>query len=179
MNPAFVADDGGGSHDHPPGHRGRFDESRWRVSHEELAVARMLVAEGHDVRSKPQRPAVGRTGDFEVCGRETEVKTLGPNATARSLANALIRAEGQGVDVIVDASKTRLHRLAADRGVAEFTQRRSPEIEGRRHRAAAAQIERIRVIGRGFDRSYRLGEGRQLVTSLAPETTLGLGVEFA
>ena len=178
MSPGYVPDDGQVGHQHPSGHRGRLDESRWRLSHEELAVARLLVSEGHDVRSRPQRSRLGRTGDFDVCGRETEVKTLGPNATGKSVTNALMRAQGQGVDVIVDASTTRLHRLGVDRGVAEFARRQDTGIDAR---PSAREIERIRVIGRGFDRSYRLGETLEVGQRAAHRSPqgVGLGLGFA
>jgi hypothetical protein len=127
---------------HAPGHRGLLDESARRLSHEELAVAHLLVAQGHYVRSLA--PSDGPTGDFKVCGRETEVKSLRPGATSRTVTNALRRAQEQGVDVIVDARQSGLLQLAAERGVAEFAAR--PD---------RGRVEGVRVLGSGFDHSYQ------------------------
>jgi hypothetical protein len=127
---------------HPPGRRGLLDESARRLSHEELAVAQLLVAEGHHVRSLATSDSP--TGDFDVCGRETEVKTLNPGATSRTVTNALRRAQEQGVDVIIDARQSGLLRLAAERGVADFAARR---YQGR--------VEGVRLLGSGFDHSYQ------------------------
>ena len=134
----------GHSRDHkdPEGRSGRFDESARRLSHEELAVARLLVAAGHDVRSVAM--AHHPTPDLEVCGRQTEVKTLRRGASPATLANALRRAREQGTDVIVDARVSGLLPLAAAQGVANFA------LKGQRGR-----IERVRVLGAGFDRTYR------------------------
>jgi hypothetical protein len=128
-------------HRHALGPAGQLDESARRLSHEELAVARLLVGEGHHVRS--QATADRPTADLSVCGRETEIKTLNPGATSRTVANALRRAAGQGRDVIVDARQSGLLRLAADHGVAAFAAR-----------SDRSGIERVRVLGNGFDRSY-------------------------
>jgi hypothetical protein len=129
-------------HRHPPGHQGQLDETARRLSHEELAVAELLVSEGHSVRSlaTSDRP----TGDLSVCRRETEIKSLRPGATSRTVTNALKRAQEQGVDVLIDARKSGLLRLAAERGVSDFAA--GP------HRG---RVERVRVIGSGFDRSYQ------------------------
>jgi hypothetical protein len=126
---------------HPPGHRGLLDETARRLSHEELAVAQLLVAEGHQVRSlaASDRP----TGDLRVCGRETEIKSLRPGANSRTVTNALRRAQDQGVDVIIDARQSGLLRLAAERGVADFASR-----------TQRGRVERIRVLGGDFDRTY-------------------------
>jgi hypothetical protein len=132
----------GFDHPHPPGRIGVFDESARRLSHEELAVAKLLVAEGHDVRAVAI--SYRATPDLEVCGRPTEVKTLGRGATGATVTNALRRARHQGADVIVDARGSGLQRLAAEQGVAAFATRRDRGL-----------IERIRVLGAGFDRRYR------------------------
>jgi hypothetical protein len=183
MSQEYLRDEERSSHRHAPGARGQLDESARRLTHEELAVARVLAAEGHDVQSQSDRPGMGRTGDFVVCGRETEVKTLGPKATPKSLANALIRAQGQGVDVVVDATKTRMHRLAVDRGLAEFGRRRVAYVDARRleGRDPGPQIERIRVMGRGFERSYRLAEARhaERPAERKPQRSFGIGLEPA
>jgi hypothetical protein len=143
----------GPDHRHAPGHRGRLDESARRLSHEELAVARLLVREGHDVRSV----ATGAepSADLTVCRRETEIKTPRWGATSATVNNGLRRARDQGTDVIIDARQSGLGRLAAQKGVADFA--------GRPDRG---RVECVRVLGAGFDLSYRpqdldrLGRGR-------------------
>jgi hypothetical protein len=129
-------------HRHPVGRPGRFDESARRLSHEELAVATLLVAEGHDVRSVATgdcpRP------DLDVCRRETEVKTLRRGASPATLCNALTRARDQGTDIIVDARESGLLPLAALQGVADFAVK-----------ANRGRIEQVRVLGAGYDRLYR------------------------
>jgi hypothetical protein len=142
MGPAPSPDGRGPHHRHPPGHRGRLDESARRLSHEELAVARLLVKEGHDVRSVAT--AEQPTPDLTVCGRMTEIKTPRLGATGATVNNELRRARRQGADVIVDARQSGLHRLAAQKGVADFA--------GRTDRG---RIETVRVLGAGFDLSYR------------------------
>jgi hypothetical protein len=132
----------GAEHRHQPGRVGRFDESSRRLSHEELSVARLLVAEGHDVRTVPV--ASHPTPDLLVCGRGTEIKTLSPGATSDTVRNALCHARRQGTDAIVDARASGLGPVTAELGVAKF--------------AAGADrglVERVRVLGTGYDRSYR------------------------
>lgn len=105
-------------------------------------MARLLVNEGHNVRSlaTSERP----TGDLMVCRDETEVKSLKPGATSRTVTNALKRAKDQGVEVIVDARQSGLQRLAAERGVAGFATKQD-----------RGRVERVRVVGSDFDRTYR------------------------
>jgi hypothetical protein len=131
------------AHGHPDGRPGTLDESARRVSWAELTVARVLVGEGHKVRSLPERRGDGPTADFDVCGVTTEVKTLDPGATARTLVNALRRAREQGRAVIVDATGSGLSRPLAERGVRQF--------------AAGGELGRIgqvRVLGTGFTLSF-------------------------
>jgi hypothetical protein len=104
---------------------GSFDERARRLSHGELSVARLLVAEGHDVRSRPEGRALGRTADLDVCGVPTEIKSLQPGATSWTVENQLARAIGQGLVVIVDARGSQLKRRWAERGVERFAARRS------------------------------------------------------
>jgi hypothetical protein len=128
-------------HRHPPDRRGALDESRRRLSHEELAAADVLVAEGHDVRSLAA--GAGPTADLSVCQRETEIKSLRPGATAATVTNALRRARRQGTDVLIDARSSGLSVVAAQRGVDSFAARFD-----------RGRVERIRVVGDTFDRSY-------------------------
>jgi hypothetical protein len=148
-----------GDHRHPPDSKGALDESRRRLSHEELAAARVLVAEGHDVRSLAA--GVGPTADLAVCQRETEIKSLRPGATAATVTNALRRARRQGTDVLIDARSSGLSVLAAQRGVDTFAARFD-----------RGRVERIRVVGDTFDRSY--GQ-RHLDRPAGPRLDRGMG----
>jgi len=148
---------------HAPTRPGRFDESARRVSWEELTVAQVLVCEGHLVRALSERPRRGPIADFEVCGVPTEVKTLDPGASARTLANALLRGRDQGDVVIVDASRSGLPRWSAGRGVALFAARQP-----------LGRVEAVRVLGAGFDLRYDRGQLARLATARSPE--LGVGI---
>lgn len=129
---------------HPAGVPGSFDERARRLSHAEFAVARVLIGEGHDVRSLPQGRSLGRTADLEVCGVETEVKSLQAGATSWTMENQLTRAIGQGQAVIVDARASGLKRRWAERGVERFSARRS----------WLGLVTSVRVIGDGYQLSY-------------------------
>jgi hypothetical protein len=146
-------------HRHPAQQAGSLDESARRLSNEELAVAQVLVAEGHQVRSLA--PGAGPTADLSVCSRETEIKSLRPGATSSTLDNALRRARRQGTDVIVDARSSGLSVGATQRGVAIFAAR-----------VDRGRVERIRVVGDGFDRSYG---SQSLDRSRRPGLGRGLG----
>lgn len=148
-----------GGHRHPSDRRGSLDESRRRLSHEELAAAQVLVAEGHDVRSLAV--GAGPTADLSVCQRETEIKSLRPGATAATVTNALRKARRQGTDVLIDARSSGLSVLAAQRGVDTFAARFD-----------RGRVERIRVVGDTFDRSY--GE-RHLDRPARPRLGHGIG----
>jgi hypothetical protein len=129
---------------HPLGAPGSFDERPRRLSHDEFAVARLLVAEGHRVRSLPEGRVLGRTADLEVCGVTTEIKTLKPGATSWSVENQLTRAIGQGDQVIVDARGSGLKRRWAERGVTRFAARRP----------WPGAISSVRVVGEDYHLSY-------------------------
>jgi hypothetical protein len=131
-------------HRHPPGAAGRLDESARRLSHDELAVAELLLAEGHEVRSLPEGRHLGRTADLEVCGVATEVKTVQLGATSWTLENQLHRAVGQGEHVIVDARGSGLRRRWAERGVERFAGRGDWR----------GSLTAVRVLGAGYDLTY-------------------------
>jgi lambda repressor-like predicted transcriptional regulator len=133
-------------HDGDPGH---LDESARRLSHEELAVAQLLVAEGHRVTAL--RVGGGRTADLDVCGVPTEVKSLQPGATSRTLSNALRRAAGQGEQVIVDARSSGLDHRWAKRGIEQFAACLRPGPPARR---SADQVSAVPVIGDGYELFY-------------------------
>ena len=83
---------------------------------DELVVARILVKEGHHVRSLHERNGEGPRPDFEVCGVTTEVKTLDPGASVQTVKNALTRGRNQGEVLIVNAIDSGLSRRQADMG---------------------------------------------------------------
>jgi hypothetical protein len=143
-------------HRHLPGQHGTFDETGRRVPWEELAVAAILVAEGHHVRAWPERGGRGRRPDFEVCGIKTELKTLDHGATAQTVANAMRRGQAQGEVVIVNAAGSGLSRRQAEAGVHRFAG------SGR-----LGRVSEVRVLGAGFSLSYprvaldRMVDGRR------------------
>jgi hypothetical protein len=161
---------------HPKG-AGVLDESARRLSHEEVAVARQLVAEGHEVRSVGERPGEARTPDLEVCGGGVEVKTwyrIGAGRdrppTARSIVNKLLQAEGQAPTVVLYGRGTGLTARTAVAGMAEYACRSVAAGAGIRAGAGvvagalagsgggirhAGRIGAIRVLGDGFDLGWR------------------------
>jgi hypothetical protein len=151
------------SHRHLPGQEGTFDESERRVPWEELSVARILVKEGHDVRSLPERNGAGPCPDFEVCGVETEVKTLDPGASFQTLANSLRRGRIQGEVLIVNATRSGLSRRQADLGIRRFAEKRE-----------LGRIGEARVIGAGFNLCYGRSDLQRLATRRPPERGAGL-----
>ena len=124
-----------------------LDETARRLSHSELAVAALLVSEGHLVRSVAERPGRGRSADLEVCGQSVEVKTWLPPAerggrapTARSVRNKLVDARGQGATAVLWARGSGLSAVDAERGVEEFLASGDP-----------GGIVAVRIVGDGFD----------------------------
>jgi len=143
-------------------HGGWLDESARRLSHEELEVARQLAAEGHRVRACPERRGGGKTPDMEACGSPVEVKSFlrlpereGRSPTSRSVFNKLVQAEQQGHTVVILARQRGLSAVSAQEGVAAYEER-----TGNR------RMQAIRVIGDGFDLSWR--RQLELVRRAAP-----------
>jgi hypothetical protein len=129
---------------------GSVDERARRLSHDELAVARQLAAEGHRVRSLPERGATGPTADLEACGVPVEVKSLLPAAkrergmpTHRSVYNRLAAAKEQAPVTVVYGRGSGLRADVARRGVERFARRGN---HGR--------IKSVRVLGDGFDLAW-------------------------
>lgn len=164
---------------------GSLDESARRLSHQELAVAQVLVAEGHAVRSLPEWPWSGPTADLEACGRRVEVKSFVALAdhpkralpTAESVCNKLIDAARQGDVALIWGCGSGLSAGRARAGVAMF----SAKGGGRR-------VDAVRILGDGFDLSWSGPElaarapGRmhratpgQLGAARRPPPGLGLG----
>jgi hypothetical protein len=133
------------------------DERSRRLSHEELAVARQLAAEGHQVRSVPERRGQGPVADLEVCGARVEVKSFLPLAerdrgapTPRSVCNKLLSARDQAPTTVVLGQGSGLSEGVARSGVEEFVARGRPGRTGG-----------VRIIGDGFDLSWATGRVRE------------------
>lgn len=128
---------------------GSVDETARRVSHEELAVASLLAAEGHHVLTVPERRGA-RTPDLVVCGTSVEVKSFQSLAErptgaprAKQVANKLLDARGQGAVAFIWAGRSGLTADAARQGYMEFCDVAAREGLGR--------LRMVRVVGDGFD----------------------------
>ena len=137
---------------HPVG-PGSFDETARRASHEELATAKVLVAEGHSVRTVQERKGA-RTPDLMACGISVEVKAFqsleqrgGRSPRPEHVANKMLDARGQGAVAVIWAGTSGLTRATAEAGYGLFRERAREEGLGR--------IRAVRVMGDGFDLSFR------------------------
>jgi hypothetical protein len=133
------------------------DERSRRLSHEELAVAGQLAAEGHQVRSVPERRGQGPVADLEVCGARVEVKSFLPLAerdrgapTARSVCNKLLSARDQAPTTVLFGQGSGLSEQTARAGLEEFMARGRP-----------GRIGGVRIIGDDFDLSWTTGRVRE------------------
>lgn len=151
-----------------PRGKGSLDETARRLSHEELRVARALAAEGHTVKSVPERRGGGRTADLDVCGSPVEVKSWlalpdrhGVAPGIRSVVNKLISAEGQSAVVVLSASGSGLSAADASAGVARYAALRP-----------RSGVTSVRVMGDGYDLSWRRSPGLELRRS--PHRGLGI-----
>lgn len=151
---------------------GSLDESARRLSHEELRVARTFVAEGHTVKSIPERPGRGRSADLDVCGRPVEVKSWlsladrqGVTPSRRSVLNKLISAEGQSGFVVLVANGSGLSPADAVSGLAQYASQRP-----------WSSVRTVRLIGDGFDLSWQRCAGLILQPSRRRAPGLGMGV---
>ena len=161
-------------HLHLPG-GGRLDETARRLSHEELAVARLLLREGHDVRALPESRRGGRRPDLLVCGTTVEVKSFAPEEerrrapTPNSVFNKLVDASGQSPHAVLFAEGSRMPESVARRGVARYVgDPRSP-----------TPLSSIRILGDGYDLAWsrrRSLELRAGVPAPAVGRTAGLGL---
>jgi hypothetical protein len=130
---------------------GWVDEAARRLSHQEMAVARLLAGEGHRVRSLAEWPWLGPTSDLEACGASVEVKSflaVGDHPsrrppTAEALCNKLIKASSQGEVAVIWGAGSGLSRRVADQGVALFAAQ-----------PGSRRVEQVRVLGDGFDLSW-------------------------
>jgi len=135
------------------GDAGSFDETARRASHEELGVANILVAEGHNVRTVLERKGA-RTPDLVACGTSVEVKAFqslqqrgGRPPRPEHVANKMLDARGQGAVAVIWAGGSGLTQAAAKAGYGLFCERAREKGLGR--------IRAVRVIGEGFDISFK------------------------
>jgi hypothetical protein len=141
--------------DHGTG-RGSFDESARRVGHSELAAAELLVAEGHAVRSLPERRGKGPAPDFDVCGLLVEIKTLVPQAERpggrpandRSAYNRLLSGIDQAPITILLAQGSGLRAADAAAGIQRFAAR-----------PRAGRTTAVRIVGDGWDLAWKASRG--------------------
>jgi len=111
----------------------------------------VLVAEGHQVRTVAERKGV-RTPDLMACGTSVEVKAFqsleqrgGHAPGARSVANKILDARGQGAVAVVRAGESGLTRATAQAGYAIFCTHAVQKGLGR--------LRAVRVLGKDFDLS--------------------------
>lgn len=156
------------------GRSGSLDESARRLSHEELAVARLYVAEGHDVRSLAESRTGGRRADLSVCGAAVEVKSFLPAAergggapSSFSVCNKLADAAGQAGVAVIYGVGSGLTEQAARRGMARYLA----------DRREGPKLEAARIVGDGFDLSLPCRPERQLRPDLGTrDRRPGLGL---
>lgn len=127
---------------------GQLDEKARRLSHEELAVARALVADGHDVRSLPESRGGGRRPDLAVCGGTLEVKSFVPapergggSPSPYSVYNKLVDAAGQSDQAVIYGVGSGLTERAAQKGLDRYASAPTER----------PKLDHIRIIGDGFD----------------------------
>jgi hypothetical protein len=128
---------------------GNFDETERRANHDELAVAQVLVAEGHQVRTVAEQKGA-RSPDLMACGTSVEVKGFqsleqrgGRPPSARSVANKILDARGQGAVAVVRGGESGLTRATAQEGYAMFCERALERGLGR--------VRAVRLLGKDFD----------------------------
>lgn len=139
---------------HPPGYNGSFDESARRLSHQELAAAKLLVSEGHHVSSVAEghgRAAKGtRSPDLLACGVSVEVKAFsllhergGRSPRAERVANKLLDAAGQGSLGLIWGLGSGLSKAVASEGYKLFCEVALGKGLGK--------IRGVRIVGDDFD----------------------------
>ena len=166
------------AHAHAAG-GGRLDESARRLSHEELAAARLLVREGHDVRSLPESRRDGRRPDLQVCGDSVEVKSFAPMAerrrqpTAQSVFNKLIDASGQAAHAVLIATGSGLSESVARQGVARYAAGSGW--------TRPATLSSVRIVGDGYDLAWARRPAVELrsarsVPAVSASDRFGIGI---
>jgi hypothetical protein len=116
-------------------------------------VAKVLVAEGHNVRTLLERKGA-RTPDLVACGTSVEVKAFqslqqrdGRPPRPEHVANKMLDARGQGAVAVIWAGTSGLSQATAQAGYGLFCERAREKGLGR--------IRAVRVIGEGFDMSFK------------------------
>lgn len=128
---------------------GLLDERARRLSHEELAVADLLTAEGHRVNSLSESSRGGRRPDLEVCGALVEVKSFlpieerGRPPSPQSVFNKLVNAAGQAEAVVLWGRGSGLTEATVRSGLARLAADRR-----------ALSPTAVRAVGDGFDLSW-------------------------
>lgn len=151
----------GGRHAGP----GRLDETARRLSHEEVAVARLLADEGHDVRSLPESRRGGRRPDLSVCSTTVEVKSFdrledrnGVSPSANGVFNKLLDAAGQSRHAVLYGVGSGLTAETARRGLARYWSQPTDQ----------PKLDHVRVLGDGFDLSWSRRRERTAGLSTRP-----------
>jgi hypothetical protein len=116
-------------------------------------VAKVLMAEGHNVRTVLERKGA-RTPDLVACGTSVEVKAFqslqqrgGRPPRPEHVANKLLDARGQGAVAVIWAGTSGLTQATAQAGYGLFCERAREKGLGR--------ARAVRVIGEGFDMSFK------------------------
>jgi hypothetical protein len=118
---------------------GLVDESLRPFSADERRIADVLADEGYNVTALPPSTVPGqRTPDAAVGARRTEFKTL-RTANPDTLGDRLVGSVGQAPIVVVDLRSSPLTEQQAV-GVTRYALAEHP------------QLERVRFIGRNYDR---------------------------
>jgi hypothetical protein len=131
-------------------------------------VAEVLVAEGHHVRTVAERRGT-RTPDLIACATSVEVKSFqslgergGRPPSAGRVANKILDARGQGAVAVLWGGDSGLTQSTARAGYGAFCERALDEGLGR--------LRAVRVIGEGFDLSFRPAADLRLAHQAARQT---------
>jgi hypothetical protein len=124
--------------------KGPFSRNELKTQRQNEAIDDYLRSKGEDPLPNPQEgvPGEGRQGDRFVDGVKTEYKTLDPGATSATIRNTVnnsIRKGGQARQIIIDARGSGLTEAEALKGIE------------RAMGVSRGKVDRIRVIGDGFD----------------------------
>jgi hypothetical protein len=112
-------------------------------------VARQLVAEGHQVRSRQEKPGFGPTSDLLVCGEAVEIKAFlsrterAGSPSARAVCNKLLDAARQAPSAVLLGRGSGLDEVTTRRGVRLFAER-----------GGFDRLSVVRALGDRFDLSW-------------------------
>lgn len=137
---------------------GRLDETARRLDHPELAVARRLAAEGHDVVTLAERGRRGPVPDLVVCGQPVEIKSLlttaergdGRRATAATVHNRLMSAVDQAAVVVLSTEGSGCRAADAAAGLRSFAAT-----------SETGKVTAVRIVGDGFDLGWLASASRE------------------